>query len=83
MAEELLTVVDENDAPLRSDTRAALHRGDGVLHRAARAPTPTTPGCASPGTACAPTTGRRSSASARCEPSRMAFLASWRPRLTG
>ena len=36
MAEELLTVVDENDAPLRSDTRAALHRGDGVLHRAQR-----------------------------------------------
>lgn len=34
MAEELLIVVDEDDAPLRSETRAALHHGDGVLHRA-------------------------------------------------
>lgn len=34
MGEDRLIVVDDHDAALRADTRAAVHAGDGVLHRA-------------------------------------------------
>jgi len=34
MSNDLLILVNERDEPLGSDTRAACHSGDGILHRA-------------------------------------------------